>query len=282
MKGNKHLAPQKRKKTGMTRLYGLLILLAVGIAIGGIYAKYYYEGEDGAGTVRARWFYFTSDRLSTVDSVTPIMTTGETASVTFELRNYKSDMEWTENDLTCTVTVAAEGESVPDSANDELVVSYDPKDSIDGGSKGSITVTVSGMKVGYTYQITATGKAGYVETLRASFQIVNKQAVYKSLSIEGTRVLLTVRTENVKGDAVLDIPAGLIPNKTETKIALDALNNYKGGSYVEEPGYTDAYSFNTLTNTSQVYSFLKDNPSADYNLDSFGIITVGDVKAVEE
>jgi len=281
MKQIKNQTSENRKKAGITWMYGLLILVVAAIAMGGIYAKYYYEGKDGTGTVQARWFFFTSDRLGTVDSVVPIKAEGTTASVTFELRNYKSEMEWTEKDIQCSVTAIAEGTEPEEQANEQLHIDFNPDGVIPGGSKGSVKVTVDGMKVGYTYQISATGNAGYVETLLGSFSIVSNKAVYKAMSVEGNLIKLRVRTENVVGDAVLNIPAGLIPNKTETRIALDELNNYKNGSYAAEPGYKDTYSFASNANASQVYCFVIDQ-GGSYTIGEFGDITVGDIPAVEE
>lgn len=273
---------QVAKKTNHNRsaflAYGLLTLMVVGIAIGGISAKYFREIGQETGVVHARDFFFTSNLLTDVNPVRTLMTSGETASIDFELRNYESDLRWAHDDVSYTVSVTdEEGHAV-----DATISSV--SGTIAKGSNNAVTITVGNMKVGETYVITAVGKAGYVETLKATLVIVNDQKVYKSLTTTDEQVILTVRTENVRGNAKFTIPAGLIPDKTATKDVLDLVNNYNTStnSYDKVEIYTDSSSFISSTPASQKYCFIKENPSQTYTIENFGEVTVDGAVAVEE
>ena len=277
------MGKQVTKKTNANRrafLANVLLTLAVvGIAMGGIYAKYFREMGQETGAIRAREFFFTSDLLTESN---PEYSRPDT-SVTFELRNYDAanELKWAEDDIQYTVTVV---DDTPSDPSDDAVVTTS-RGTLSKGDKRVATITLSNLQAGRTYEVTAVGQAGYVKTLKATFT-VQAQKVYKSLEKDDNRLYLTIRTENVKGDAVFTIPAGLIPNKTETKGALNDANNYQSGVFIALSDYVDNKRFNNTADTSQKYSFIIDDTEQTYTIADFngtnGEITVGGVIAIEE
>jgi len=273
---------QAGKKTNHNRsaflAYGLLTLVVVAIAIGGISAKYFTELGQQNGVIRSRRFFFTSDLLT--ESNPKISVAGP--SVSFELRNFDSGNEgqWAESDITYTVTVT---DDTPNDTTDDPEIDLS-SGTITNGAKNSVTITLSELQTGKTYVVKAEGKAGYVKTLYATF-VVQDQKVYKSLEQVDDRLYLTIRTENVMGNAVFTIPEGLIPNTTETKVVMDDVENYEDDQYIAWD-FTDPVSFAGSANASQKYSFIMDDPvNETYSIDSFnkdGKITVNGIEAIEE
>jgi len=267
--------------------YGLLTLVVVVVVIGGIYAKYFYENDGGSGVVTAKDFYFTSDLLAEDNPLRTIVASGADASITFELRNYEDSLRWADDEIEYTVSVK-EATAAQDSATVTHTGKIGKEKETDSVTvQDNVVITIPDLKVGKTYEVTAVGKAGYVKTLKATFVIVNEQKVYKELKTVGNQVILTVWTENVTGDAVFKIPADLIPNRTETENALDGVNNYNSidNNYKVVERFEDNKSFTTAIRASQVYYFIKDDPSKTYKLEDFDIsaadkLKVGGVEAI--
>jgi len=269
--------------------YGLLILLVVVIAIGGISAKYFKEIDEDNGTVSAKDFYFESDWL---DELNPEYSlTAGTTSVTFSLYNFIDGMNWAEETIHYTVTVEGGNAKF---ANSETTETGD----LEKGKQSSKEFTLSNLENGETYVVTATSgnvvdgkKTGYVKTLKATFTVNTDAHAYMNLSTSGPQVILTVWTENVTGKVSFKIPRGLIPNETESP-ELSGVSNYSavadgdGYHYGSCDEFTDNSSFNVYT--SKAYYFIKEKSTDTYTYADFFVnfgedkgIKVGEVMAEE-
>ena len=264
----KRTAKHAHKNRSAFLAYGLLTLMVVLIAIGGISAKYFLELGEETGIVTARDFYFESDLLAERNPVYNLA--AGTTTVTFDLRNYTDELRWADDDISYTVAVTEQGKDSTDAALSSA------EGTIEKGSKKSASITLSGMKDGGTYIVKAVGKAGYQKELEATFVVDTANRVYKHLSTNGVQVVLTVWTEDVTGKASFTIPEGLIPNVTESP-ELQTVSNYKDGHY-QSANFTDDAEFAPYT--SKKYHFIKEDPATAYDYSAFGKVTVETTEAI--
>lgn len=263
--------PNKNKHL-KNAVYILLVVLLLALAAGGVYARYVYKNID-TGTVAAREFYFTSDHL-TKSGATYTLNPG-TTSVTFTLKNYADEIRHSSNDIDCTVTttngaLSAEGAAFDNEKKELTGVS------LSAAANNAAEITLSGLVDGQTYTVEATGRAGYEETLTATFTVSSAGTkVYKHLDItDPAYVLLTVWTENVAGTASITFPAGLIPDSTDP--IMKDIKNYMDDAYIGTT-FPDNISFSNIY-SSHTYRFFK--TSGTYTVEQFAVV-VDEVTAEE-
>lgn len=244
------MAKSTTKNNGISiaLIYAIAALVVFStLAVVGIYAKY-TVGDKAKGYVSAAKFYFTSDILKDTP-VTYTLNPGVdgTTSISFELRNYSDVFNWSDNTISYTVSVSpSDGVTVNPSS-----------ETISGGSAQSAKVTISGLKNGTTYTVTATGDAGYVSTLSAIIVVKpDENNIYYHVSPDpqGNYILLTVWTENIKGNVRVDFPGGLIPDSSDPVL-------YKKD--IDDAIITDTENFKK-TYSSHVYRFFAPDGNATY------------------
>lgn len=241
---------------------GVLAVLVVAFAAGSVYARYAHR-EAGAGAVTAKNFYFSSDYLTNDGAVYALNAgTGGKASVTFSIRNWEDALRISNHDIKYQVTVT-EGENPFFSKEDTLIAITDP-----AIAAVEQSVTLTDLLPGKNYTVTVTtqpidGK-GYSETLSATFSVLPlKNNVYMHLDTKDPAVVvLTVWTENVVGDAVITVPAKLIPDGTDP--VQQSINNYSTGGYTEFT-VVDTESFDAPY-SSRTYRFFVDDSSYDLSV----------------
>lgn len=171
---------------------------------------------------------------------------GGTTSFTFEVRNYADELRNTDMNVAYSIMVTPSDGVTVTPASGELTASQ----------KSTATITVSGLKNGQTYTITATGNAGFVSTISANVTVrPDAQNIYKHLYVDSTDphyVLLTVWTENVSGEVSITFPAELIPDTTDAAMAGTFTPSNDGAAYM----FTDNSNF-TASYSSHVYRFFK-------------------------
>lgn len=199
MKQIKKLCGIFSKRTLLTSLAAAVVLTAC--AVGGIYAKYVYD-RDRFGLVGTPSFYFQSDLLM-AGGARYTLNSG-TKSVTFTLTNSADDLRFSDEDISYTVTSDGGSLSVMEGTLTKKIKSED-------------TVTLSGLEDGKTYTVKAIGKAGFEETLTATFTVQSDaHAVYMHTDTSNpTFVVLTVWTKDLSGTVTVTIPEGLIPDNTD-------------------------------------------------------------------
>ena len=262
------MANQYERKTRRRKLLGLAAAVAAVAAVAsaaavswGSVAKYVHEKEVEE-LVRAREFYFSSDYLKTdpMDSeAVHYVLNPSVREVSFELRAFEGSNA-AEMDISYEITV------------DGGAVASSTSGSIDKGE--SITITLSGLEAGKTYNVIAMGysvvengldgEKGYEKTLRARFEVADDTSgVYKNTSPTNEYVLLTVWTQGVGAENIeIKLPSGLIPDRTD-----GVLEKLSSGTF-------------TLTlnaNESRSFRFFKSN---DYSNGTIGVTHEG--KAVPE
>lgn len=244
----KHM--QKRQQKKWMILGGLLLALLIAGGIGMVSAKYSQSGSDQK-MVKAPEFYFTSDLL-TADEYPNYVLNSSVQQVTFLLRNRADELRTSEVPIAYNVTVnGAELRS----------------GTIAAGASDDVAVTLSNMEPGETYTVTATGEAGYTQTLKATFTVSNKdENVYKNLMVsQDGYLLLTVWTHNVEGELSVAFPDALIPDNTNTHMQT-VYNKDAGGS----SSFTAAFG----KYHSQTYRFF--GTGGTYNADDFWVSVSGD------
>lgn len=257
-------------------IYVLMAVIVIAtLVVGGIYAKYVAEHQT-TGQVSSPDFYFTSDVLTeTASTYTLNAGAGGTTSLSFELRNYADALRFSDKAIAFSVEVApSDGVTVTVNgvAADNGTLASNPS----AGSSAS--VTVSGLKNGVTYRITATGNAGFVRTLSADIEVrADEKGIYKHLDTsDPAYLLLTVWTKNLQGDVSIAFPDGLIPDNSDA--VMNDVYNYVGGAYVSDE-FEDTVSF-TETYSSHVYRFFRTDDGA-YTADDF-TVKLGDTSATTQ
>lgn len=260
---------QEKKRTGRVRLI-ILIVLAVLALTGTVTAKY-LETHSVQNIFSAKYFYFTSNLLMPTQENYVLNATTE--SISFTLNNFADALNFSDDEITYTVAVKATGHG-----GAEPVLSP-AEGTIANGQTNTVTVTLSNLKQGATYTVTAVGRAGYKQTLKAQFTIgTGDENIYKHLADHDEYLLLTVWTENLKGNVTISCgKEGLIPDNTDPVMA--DMMNYSDGTYkalaAGDPDYRvkDGTSF-TNTYSSRVYRFFRSDPAAVYDVDNDFTVTL--------
>lgn len=243
--------PQKKQqKKGLPLVWLLLVLILAVLIAGGIgsSAAKYTQSDSGQTMVEAPEFYFTSDLLS-VEPQNYVLNSG-IQEVNFTLRNRADELRVSEVPIDYTVT-ATSGTITPEQGN------------ISAGVQPNVEVELSDMQPGVIYEVTATGNAGYSQTLKAVFTISdNEEDVYKNLemSSDDYYMLLTVWTHNVKGDLTIEFPENLIPDNTYE--GMESVYNHSGGENKFTVDNFEKYS-------SQIFRFF--HSSGIYSASDFDI-----------
>lgn len=222
----------------------ILVLTVILVTLGGVYAKYIKAGSTDPIQVTSKNMYFTSDYLTEDGAEYTI--TGD--KVTFQLRNYPDALRTSELNVEYTVTVSG-GATVKIKPEGQSEFSDGESGELSSTKSCYVDVEISGLKSGQTYTVTAVGKNGFEQTLSATFTVkaAENQVFYR---VEQTDyyVLLTVWTQNVKGDATISLPTGLIPDNTDS-----ILSGVKTG----QGSFTDLSSFKDNMYSSRTYRFFK-------------------------
>ena len=247
--------PKFRKKRSARKPLYLLLLLAAVVVAGltwGTNAKYTREREVNDSVVKAKEFLFSSDLLKeTMAEYTLNPGTGSSESVVFYVTN-SDGMNTSQLAVKYEVTVYDKDKN----EDNTVTVAYDvnPQE-LPAETVAKHKVTLSGLLAGKEYIVEAVGSNGYKQTLSAKFTVGTKdEGVYQNTRDMGEYIELTVWTHNVSGDVYISIPAGLVPDTTDTN--LEEIGNYDkenqeydGGNWLV--GNFDAYN-------SEVYRFFKD------------------------
>ena len=170
----------------------ITVLVVLLFTVGGVFAKYIYN-SGGRILSSAKEFYFTSNLLT--ENTAKYVLNSQTTEISFTLGNNADKLRFSQDNIMYSITVESKsGESDP------TIVYADSEQVLSGGSVDTTSVTLEGLTMGETYIVTATGKAGYKQTLKAEFTVSDKEEnVYMHLDTSNDAfVLLTVWTENVK------------------------------------------------------------------------------------
>ena len=231
-------------------LGGLLLALVAASGIGMTFAKYSH-GDAGQTMVKAPEFYFTSDLLTAVEPPHYVLNSSVN-KVTFYIRNRADEYRVSEVPINYNVTV-----------NDAELISG----TIAAGASDDVAVVLSNMEPGETYTVTATGEAGYTQTLTASFTVSDKdENVYKNLMVSRDGyMILTVWTHNVEGQLSVSFPQALIPDNTNTHMET---------VYNKDAGGSSSFGATFGKYHSQTYRFF--STGATYNADDFWVSVSGD------
>lgn len=212
----------RRRRLGLVLLVLLLITTAVS---GGVAAKYITARRAPRNIVDTQMFYFTSNVLA--ESTNTVNVSADTVSI--ELYNFADALRWAEMDIEYTVTV-----------DEDATVSY-PSEThkLAGNGKQTAVVTLSGLKDGTTYTVTATGTGGgYSKTISAKLVVSMKPKVCKSLAVSDDYVVLTVWTAgDVKGAVSIRCTADVIPDNTDP-----VMNTWGAGKGPWADSFSSAYS----------------------------------------
>lgn len=255
-----------RRKLWIVALLALALILAS--VVGPVAARYITQRRAPINVIDTHLFYFTSDLLGEVSEDRVVSVSAGTGSLSFELRNYADQLRWANMDIGYTVEVSGQNAA-------DVTVTYPEAGDVhtlaaDSNASTTAVVTLSGLKNGKSYVVTATSANGYSKTLKATFTVAADPArAYKSLQkhADDGYMVLTVWTEGeARGVVRIDYPDGLIPNETDP-----AMKGWRTGAEG-----TDAGSFAGMYASHQ-YRFFADDQT-QITVESFDV-TVGTVTA---
>lgn len=243
-------------------LAGLAIVLTslLTVSVSGTIAKYARQSED-TKTIVAKEFYFESDFLKEPEENAVVVLNSTATEIEFELRNHADSLRFAKDAINYTVTVTViDGEGNP--------VLNPTEGTIENNKANTVTIKLSNLEKGKKYKVTATGEAGYSETIEAVFEVSKTdENIYKYLDTTNPNyVLLTVWTENIEGSVNVEFPEGLIPDATDS--AMYGMKNYKEGKYTADT-VNDISDFEDIY-SSHTYRFFIDKKSA-YSADYLDI-----------
>lgn len=263
-----YITKHKRRHTPIRPTLLIAVGLLLLLAIGGVFAKYVWN-NGGRNLLSAKEFYFTSDLLASKSEKYVLNSTA--TELSFTLGNNADKLRYSDDTIHYSITLeckSGENKAVLSRTSGTLV-----------GNKVSTTeITVTGLEKGKTYLITATGEAGYKQTLSAEITVSSdNENIFKYLDTSNDAyVLLTIWTENVDGIMTIEVQkAGLIPDNTDP--VLETVYNYKDGSYTamtgsdaitDEDNYQSKYS-------SYTYRFFR-NASGTYSASDFDVYIAKD------
>ncbi len=252
-----------------------LLLLVLGVTAGPALAKYITERFAPENIVEAYNFYFTSNYLTDADTMPVIPVNASTTQLSFELYNADDMLRFADLDIDYTVTVTAKMKDASNSwvaapADDAPTVTLPDVCTLAKDARRTATVTLSGLKNGYRYEVVAVGTNSFTKTLRAAFEVATDPAqVYKHLASYDEYVILTVWTKGeAMGNASIIYPAGLTPDNTDP-----AMNGWAAGSATG----SDTTSFANTMYASHQYRFFKTG-TGTFAVGDF-TVTVGGVEA---
>lgn len=247
----------------------ITVLIVLLFTVGGVFAKYIYN-SGGMGLLSAKEFYFTSNLLT--ENTAKYVLNSQTTEISFALGNNADKLRFSQDNIKYSITVECKK-----GGNPPIVTYADGEQVLSGGSVDTTSVTLEGLTMGETYIVTATGKAGYKQTLKAEFTVSDKEEnVYMHLDTSNDAfVLLTVWTHNMTGPLTVITPVGLIPDNTDP--ILRKVYNYSGTEY-------GAVQFTDNTNFTEAYSsytyrfFISEDKSYDINKDFNVFIKKNDIE----
>lgn len=207
----KYIPTYSKKNIKTTRKKVIISTIAVVLSLCvltiGMFVAKYINDESSDGLVIAKNFYFTSNFLDGKEhTLAP-----DSTSVTFTLGNHEDNLRYSEVDIKYTVT-----------ANNEAAIKNDTG-TLAGGSINDAEVTISNLKPGTTYTVTAVGEGGYTKTLTATIVVPEKKAqlYYHEDKSSGEYILLTVWNEgDEEGEVTITytgIPDNTNPNMNDWK-----------------------------------------------------------------
>lgn len=259
--------PQKNRKRenskgrGMRRNKTAVLLVLFCLCIGGIAmisAKYINQKKTDNNTVTAKGFYFESDLLDGKEHTVIPTDSKNTASVTVRLKNFEDDLRYSETDVDYTVSVAEGDTNV--AATDVTVKNADGKatGTIATGAKNYADVTLSNLKAGKTYKITATTDNVYKKTLTGTIKVADSDNdVYASVNDENQYIEVTVWTIDYNGEVKLSYhDEDLIPDNTNKEMKDAVSGSGKKTITFSKWG----------ANTSHVFRFFKNVENKTYQV----------------
>lgn len=246
----------------------VVLLVLFCLCIGGISmvsAKYIKQNATKNNSATAKEFYFTSDILDGhTHEITPMNSDGTTANVTIQLKNHIDDLRYSETEIKYKVSVtekdAGTAQNVKIDYGEDSEADSSGYHIIAPGNIQNANITLSNLKAGKTYIVTATTDNIYKKTLTGTIKVTGAdKKVYAAVNDENQYIEVTVWTTDYSGKVSLTYgDIGLLPDNTDTKMK-DALAK---GSTISETNWD--------TNISHVFRFFKTDTSKTYQINVNG------------
>ena len=238
----------KKSKKKNNLAISILIVLLICSLVGGAGAKYVFE-KYGRGLFSAKVFYFESNLLK--DKNVEYILNPTATSISFTISNSIDELRYADDDITWGYSVNG------------IVVEKDKV--LEKGKSSSETITLSNLERGKSYVVKATGRAGYVKDIYATFTVSDTDKnIYQYLEKKDGYVVLTVWTENLSGEVTVSFPSGLIPDSTDEQLRSVHNYNENTGKYMSA-SFVDDISFSKVYSSKTYRFFVSGNNSVTVN-----------------
>lgn len=259
--------PQKNRKRktdkGRSRHINKTVLLLVlfCLCVGGIAlvsAKYIKQNVTKNNSAMASEFYFESDLLDGKEhEVVATEDNGKTAKVTLRLKNHVDELRYSETEIDYTISVVQkDGTKAEDVTIDQENGTIAAGKATNDRQTHDVDVTLSGLKAGETYTVTATTDNTYHKMLSGTIKVLlSDTKLYASISDKTQYIEVTVWTTDYAGEVKVTYGnIGLIPDNTDAKLK----NAKSTGGTITESDWKE--------NTSHVYRFFKSDVNKNYRV----------------
>ena len=246
------MKPQGRKKSkntivGRNKTIVFLVLFCTVIGMMAIVAAKYIRETNTSNGVIAKEFYFSSDILSEDGKTTTLSPTNGKASIDFKLMNHADELRYADVEISYEIKVTSDGkqagEVIPSTGTIEI------------GEGKDVSVKLSGLQAGKTYNVTATATKPYTKTLSGTIKVDGMdEQVYSSVTAVTDQYMeVTVWTKDYSGMVNLTYATGLIPDNTD-----EIMKNWKTSE-----NNSSLETFQMESNTSHVFRFFKTSDNSE-------------------
>lgn len=258
---NRNTKHHKGRSAKISKTVALLVLFC--LCIGGlsmVSARYIKQTDTKNNVAAAKDFYFESDLLDgQTHEIVPTENNGTTARVTVRLKNYADELRYAQTAIQYEVKVTEPDGATASGVSMQCITDTNSEDTthtIAANAKHYADITLSGLKAGKTYTVTATTDNVYQKSLTGTIKVTEADKnVYAVVSNQTQYIEVTVWTTDYTGAVTVkySAAANLVPDNTDTKMQ----NALTGDDITEQ---------NWPANTSHVFRFFKENTEKNYKV----------------
>lgn len=225
----KYQAKYAKKHSSIRRYPIIAVLLVISLmmtaAFAGVtFSRYMTENFLTPRQADSADFYFTSDILVAADSgsiptYNLVFDQGQTPQITFVLRNYKNDLNWSSANISYKVEYSLNKSSNISAGTGSIVAGA-------SGVDKTVTLAPQGAKAGDTVTVMVTSTAPYEEVLTANFTFHTPDTGWSydvSQNADSNVVMLTVTTKSMPANKTITVtyPSGVMPDPLDSRLTIN-------------------------------------------------------------
>ena len=226
----KYQAKYAEKYSFMRRHPLIALLLVVGLMMtvtfaGITFSRYMTENVLTPRQADSANFFFTSDILvetnnRSVPNYNLVFNQGQTPQITFALRNFKNDLNWSGADISYKVEYSLNKSSNILAETGKIIAQES------NGVEKSVTIALPGAKAGDTVTVIVTSTAPYETVLMGNFTFHTPDTGWSydvSQNVNSNVVILTLNTKSIPENKIISItcPEGVMPDRLDSRLTIN-------------------------------------------------------------